>query len=528
MPLTPTTVHAPEVLVATADSLATQAALGVLDRGGNAVDAAIAANAVLAVTSPHLCGMGGDLFALVHGDTGDRSAPACLTAVGRAGSGADPDRLRAEGATVMPRRRDIRSVTVPGCVDGWLTLHDRYGTVALDDLFAPAVRYAERGFPASPLLVGTLARLPPDEPVAADLAGQARRAGDLVRRPGVAAALRAVAGQGRDGFYGGAFGAGLLALGRSEFAPADLDESLAAWTEPARLDAWGSTLWTPPPPSQGYLTLAAAWIAQGLPLPEDPDHPAWPHLLVEATTAAAYDRPDVLHDGADPAALLALDRLAARRALVDPARAGTRPAPAGSGDTTYLCVVDGDRLGVSLIQSNAADFGSHLFEPATGINLHNRGLGFNLVPGHPAEYGPGRRPPHTLSPVLVTDPAGRLGAVAGTMGGDAQPMILLQVLARLLRHGEPPGRAVGAPRWALDGTTAGFDTWTAADGPTVVVPEDAPDGWADGLIVRRHRLRTVRSNDALFGHAHAIAVDGRGVLAGASDHRTVVGDAAGR
>ncbi len=526
MPLSPATVHAPEAVAATADGLATQAALEILGRGGNAVDAAIAANAVLAVTSPHLCGMGGDLFALVHDGSGPE--PACLASIGRAGSGADPDRLRAEGAVVMPRRRDIRSVTVPGCVDGWLALHDRFATLPLATLLEGAIRYAELGFPASPLLVGALGRLPAEDPSAAALQAQARRAGDLVRRPGVAATLRELAAGGRDAFYGGAFGEGLLALGAGEFTADDLARPLAEWSAPARAEAWDAVLWTPPPPSQGYVTLAAAWIASGLTLPDDPDHPAWIHLLVEAAKAASFDRPDVLHDGADPVALLAAERLEPRRRAIDAMRAKEWSVPARAGDTTALCVVDRNRLGIALIQSNAADFGSHLFEPTTGINLHNRGLGFSLTPGHRAEYGPGRRPPHTLSPVLVTHPDGRLRAVVATMGGDAQPQVLLQVLTRLLRHGQAPGPALAASRWALDGTSAGFDTWTAPEGPTVVVADDAPEGWADGLVVRRHRLRVTRPGDTLFGHAHAVVVDPRGVLAGASDHRTVIGDAAGR
>ncbi len=127
-----------------------------------------------------------------------------------------------------------------------------------------------------------------------------------------------------------------------------------------------------------------------------------------------------------------------------------------AADTTYLCTVDGRGMGVSLIQSNAAGFGSHLFEPGTGINLHNRGIGFSLVPGHPAEYGPGRRPPHTLSPALVTRPDGELHAVLGTQGGDGQPQILLQVLARLLHADQSPGRAIASRRWVLTGLGSGL------------------------------------------------------------------------
>ena len=171
-----------------------------------------------------------------------------------------------------------------------------------------------------------------------------------------------------------------------------------------------------PPPSQGYLTLAGAVVAEAAGLGTEPDDPQWPHLLVETWRAVGHDRPAVLFDGADGTALLDPARLAAAAARVDALaaappdvapghRAGAPDvARLGDGDTTHLCALDADGLGVSLTQSNALDFGSHLVEPATGVFLHNRGVGFSLVPGHPAEVGPGRRPPHTLSPMLVTAP----------------------------------------------------------------------------------------------------------------------------
>ncbi|MGH9135149.1 MAG: gamma-glutamyltransferase, partial [Ilumatobacteraceae bacterium] len=201
-------------MVATADQIASQAGMAAFHHGGNAVDAAIAASAAVAVTSPHLCGMGGDLFVLVH--TG-RSVVA-LNASGRAGSGANAAALRAAGRTEMPFRHDIRSVTVPGCVDGWLSLHERFGSIPLADVLAPAIRIAEHGFPASPLLVGSLATV--DDAARANLheiASQAGQLGALVHRPGVGRTLRAIATSGRTGFYGGEFAAGLLDLGRGYF-----------------------------------------------------------------------------------------------------------------------------------------------------------------------------------------------------------------------------------------------------------------------------------------------------------------------
>jgi len=519
------TVLGPSAMVVSADALASAAGLTWLARGASAVDAAIATNAVLAVTAPHLCGMGGDLFALVHDGA---AAPMCLNASGRAGSGADAAALRAEGRTTMPEYGDIRAVTVPGCVDGWDALHARFGTIALDELLAPAIGYAEDGFPASALLIGAarkLARHPGLSATADDLVAQAAHVGARVRRPGVARALRALAVGGRDAFYRGEFGAGLLAQGHGHFAESDLAAPQANWVEPLSLDAWGHRLWTVPPNSQGYLTLAGAWVAAGLELPHDPSDAAWAHLLVEAARVTGHDRPAVLAESSDGATLLRLDRLAERRAEIQLGQAGPWSLPDRHGDTTYLGAVDRDGRGVSLIQSNASGFGSRLFEPATGIGLHNRGLGFSLEAGHPAEYGPGRRPPHTLSPILLTRPNGALAGVLGTQGGDAQPQILLQLLTRMLHLGQTPGEAVAAARWVLAGEGSGFDTWTSGHRPSVSIEEGAPDAWASGLVARGHPVAIGPAFDSSFGHANVILRRDDGMLSGAADPRAVVGAA---
>ena len=181
---------------------------------------------------------------------------------------------------------------------------------------------------------------------------------------------------------------------------------------------------------------------------------------------------------------------------------------------------------MSLIQSNASGFGCWLAEPNTGINLHNRGLGFSLEPGHPADLGPGRRPPHTLSPALATR-NGELVSVFGTMGGDAQPQILLQVAARLFLHGQSPAEAINSARWALAGPETGFDTWSDLDHQRVEVEGHAPDGWEPGLVARGHRVDRLPDYDSGFGHAHAIVRDDHG-LSGAADPRCRVGAAIGR
>ena len=509
-------------MVASADQLATQAGMSILARGGNAVDAAIATNAAIAVTAPHLCGMGGDLFALVHDGHGVHA----LNATGRAGSGSDAAVLRAQGLTEMPFRHDVRAVTVPGCVDGWCALHAKFGRLPLAQLLAPAVRLAEQGFPASPLLVASVAMLDDRATESLhELAGQALRPGARVRRPGAARALRAIAAHGRDGFYRGEFGDGLRQLGGGLFSAQDLATASPEWVASLSQPAFGKVLHTIPPNSQGYLVLGAAALADRLGLPGDRDDPQWAHLLIEAATVAGHDRPEVLHDRADGAALLAA--IAARLGDVGRETASRRVTPTFDGDTTYLCTVDDQRMGVSLIQSNASGFGSWLVEPNTEINLHNRGLGFSLAQGHPGELAPGRRPPHTLSPALATNLDGSLAGVFGTMGGDGQPQILLQVAARLFLHGESPAVAINAGRWLLRGPATGFDTWTAPEGPHVIVEGQIAEQWRDGLVERGHVVDVVAPYDSAFGHAHAIVIEPGGMLSGAADPRARVGSVAG-
>lgn len=517
--------YAPAGMVCAVDHLAAQAGVSVLRHGGSAVDAAIATSAVLTVTTQQMCGLGGDLFALV---SRAGKPPLALNSSGRAGSGADPARLRAQGHRAMPMHDDVRSVPVPGCVDGWLALHAELGRLPLADVLGPAIDYATDGFPATPGLAGAVARI-------ADRSGAEQftpahggplRPGDVVRRPGVARALRAVVAGGRDGFYGGEFGEGLLDLGAGEFAPQDLAAPLADWVTPLRTQAWGQVLWTVPPNSQGYLTLAAAWVADRLGLPGDPDDPLWAHLLVEAARVTAYDRVEVLHENADGQAFLDPARLGPRADRIDPDRALELGDSYRPGGTIHLTAVDADRCGVSLIQSNAAGFGSLIVEPATGIFLQNRGIGFSLQAGHPAEYGPGRRPPHTLSPALVTTPDLQLHSVLGTQGGDSQPQILLQLLARLLAAGQSVGQAMSAPRWVLSGRGGGgFDTWNERGRVQVDLEQGAPAGWADGLTARGHSVVS-QPTGYNFGHAHVITVRDS-ALEGASDDRAVSGRAVG-
>lgn len=519
------TVEGPDGLVCSVDRLASEAGTAVLRAGGNAVDAAIATSAALTVTTPHMCGMGGDLMALVAGPGTGSAEPLVLNASGRAGSGADPDRLRAEGHRAMPPLGDVRSAPVPGCVDGWLALHDRLGRLPLADVLSPAVALAEDGFPTSPLLAFMLPKLA-GVTGCDELVGSGVGAGDHLRRPGPARMLRAIAAEGRDGFYGGEFGERLLEVGAGEYLPQDLGRPLADWVDGLALDVWGHRVWTVPPNSAGYVALAGAAIAERAGLGADPEDAAWAHLTVEAARLAGFDRVAQLSEDADGTALLNPARLDARAALLDPQTRLSLGDRYADGGTIHLAAADRDGMAVSLIQSNAKEFGCHVAVPGTGVLLHNRGISFSLQPGHPAEYRPGRRPPHTLAPTLVTRPDGSLRAVLGTMGGDSQTQLVLQLLARLLRTGADPAAVIGAPRWVLNvqGGT-GFDVWEHPEAHRVRIEGHAPASWQAGLEQRGHEVRVARPDPAGFGHAHLIDFPVDGPPRGASDARSIIGAA---
>jgi gamma-glutamyltranspeptidase/glutathione hydrolase len=524
-PWSDSTRYAAGGLVCSVDHLASSAGVAVLRAGGSAADAAIAASAVLAVTTQHMCGAGGDLLAVVHPGSG---APRALLAVGRAGSGSDADRLRSQGHQRMPFRGDIRSVTVPGCVDGWLALHAAHGRLPLTEVLAPAITCAIDGFPASPLLataMASVAALPGGE----DFAVPGATAGTLLRRPRLGAALAAIAVEGREAWYGGAFGLGLLALGDGLFTETDLARNLAEWSDPAAVTIGDLTVLSTPAPTAGYLVLAGAVVADGI--------GAWsaavngdPHLLVEAARVTGYDRPQRLADDVGWESLVDPADLAERAGRIDPDRALELKVPTEAGGTIYLCAADRDGMVVSLSQSNAAGFGAHIAVPEVGVFLQNRGIGFSLTQGHPAELRPGARPTHTLCPSMLIGPGGVPVTALGTMGGDSQPQILLQLMAGLAA-GRTPAAVLEQPRWAVTGPRAdGFDAWEpwpdGALATTIDLESDAPGEWESALVERGHRVtRAARGRG--FGHAHLVRRDAEGLLAGASDPRAGTGDAQG-
>jgi len=484
--------------------------------GGSAVDGAIAANAVLATVVPDTCGPGGDLFALVH-VPGDPT-PAALNASGAAGSGTSAAALRAGGLDRLPSRHPA-SITIPGAVDGWMALHERFGRVPFETVLAAAIELAEEGFPVSRELAGSLGRvaeLVADQPSAAELYpdGAVPAPGDILRRPAFAATLRAIAEEGRDGFYSGPVADGIVAAAEGAIRPADLERPQAEWIEPLGAEVFGRQLWTMPPNSQGYLTPATLMAFALVEPPRDPMDPASIHLLVEIYRALAAERDDLVADPATaplPAAeLLDPERLAAVTRQIDPNRAGRYRRPREQpGGTAYLCTYDAEGMGVSYIQSNFWGIGSGRSAGATGVWLQNRGAGFNLIPGHPNEYTPGRRPLHTLSPTLWTR-EGSLHLLLGTRGGHYQPQLLAQFAAAMFPAGLDLDDAQQLPRWVVDDIAAGA--------PPVLDYEDRfPRRTLEGLAARGHRLRARDPWMVGWGPLSAIRVDGS--VSGAADPR---------
>ncbi len=436
--------------------LASSAGLDVIERGGNAVDAAIAADAMLSVVAPDTCGPGGDLFAIVHRPGDD--APTVLNASGRAGSRASAAALREQGLRSIPMRSRW-SITVPGCVDGWEALVDRFSNLTLADDLAAAIETARAGFPTSIELSASLNRLEEligAQPSAAPLYpdGRPPAPGAILRRPALAETLRSIASDGRDAFYLGPVGDGIIEATGGNVTRSDLERVQAEWVAPASTEIFGLTAWTVPPNSQGWITLAALRIFEMLDGPRHPDDPSFQHLLIEAYRSVAWERADTTTDPStapfSAAELLDEHRLEERAAMIDPDHPRVWPAPAPApGGTAYLTTRDHDGMVVSFIQSNFWGIGSGISAGATGVWLHNRGAGFELRPGHPNELVAGRRPLHTLAPTLWTD-GGRARLVLGTRGGDQQPLLLAQVAADQLWAGSSPEDAQDRPRWSID------------------------------------------------------------------------------
>lgn len=512
-------------LAVTPHHLATAAAVDVMQGGGNAVDGMIAANAVLGMVLPTTCGIGGDLFAIVHRPGEDR--PDVLNASGRGGSGLDAARLRDKGHTTMSSR-DPSSITVPGCVDGWEALLDRHGTRTLDQLLAPAIRLGRDGFPVSVELASDLGRIAPmiqGQPSADALYpdGAPPEPAQLLRRNDLAGTLEGIATDGRDAFYRGPVADAISQATSGVLQPEDLAANRPDWVEPIGARVFGLQAWTVPPNSQGYLALAAAMLIEALDPPADPRDPAFHHAVIEAYRAVAWERDDRV---ADPRfapipleQLLDPERIFARLESIDPEVVAIWPPPGeGPGGTAYFCAVDADGVAVSMIQSNFTGIGSGISAGRTGIFLHDRGAGFSLAAGHPNEAAPGKRPLHTLSPTLWTR-GDRAALVLGTRGGHRQPQYLAQMAALLFHAGMSPAEAQMSPRWHAEGAGAGASA--------ITVEGRMPDGVVDGLRVRGHAVEKGLDFPQGWGPVSVITIAEDGTRVGAADPRVTSASAQG-
>jgi gamma-glutamyltranspeptidase/glutathione hydrolase len=475
--------------------------------GGNAVDAAIAATAAQGVVAPETCGVGGDLFALVHRPGWEQ--PRALNASGRAGSNADAEILRSAGHTEIARDHPL-TVTVPGCVDGWSALSTELGNLDLAACLAPAIELAEEGFEVSTeqgQAFRQTAALYHDHPAVREFYpdGEPVAVGARVRRSTLAATLRAVAENGRDAFYRGLPAEDIAAELGGTITSDDLAESHADWVTPISCWVAGLMAWTIPPNSQGFLGPATLAVFEMVDPPTDPDDPDWWHLLIEAFRSVAWERDDLVADPDHaplPADLL-LDPARLRRAAatIDRKRTGLWPKKMGrESGTAYLGVVDGQGMAVSIIQSNYFGTGSAFGAPRSGFLLHNRGAGFTLTPGHPNELRPHKRPLHTLSPTIWT--AGDQPRwVIGTRGGSVQPQLVAQVAARAVIAGQDLETTQAAPRWTIS------DSGPFSKPLSAVEPGVARQT-LDELRRRGHQIEELEGRQSGWGPVSMIEVDG--------------------
>jgi gamma-glutamyltranspeptidase / glutathione hydrolase len=525
--------------------LASVAGLQMLARGGSAVDAAIATNAVLAVVMPNGCGLGGDAFWLIWDEASQRQT--ALNGSGRAPSGLTAHELRASGRTAMPFLGPL-SVTSPGAIRSWGEAHRRHGRLSQDEILAPAIELADRGFPAWDGYIVAVERSAARFGSAVDLPDRGRawasvhrphgrpwRAGELVRQPALATTLARLASAGFDDPYDGELAdrqaAGLRAAG-SPITATDLRKETATWEAPIAVDYRGTRVTSHPPNSSGIVALEILDILGRFEAPSptafgrDGCHDSrWIHLGIEASKLAMADRDAHL---ADPAVVnVPVDRLlsphhaAELAARIDLLRAAPAPAAATprGGGTVYLAAVDGQGNVASLIESNWSGFGSGVLDPATGIGYQNRGSLFSLRPGHPNELAPGKRPLHTLVPgMLFRD--GRPWVVAGSMGGEAQPQIHAQVVSALVDGGVDVATAVAAPRWFVE-PEEHFAPPVEVRLESRFVP-----GIRDELLALGHPVTDLAPFDSLVGHCHAIELvaggpaSADGSLAAATDPRS--------
>jgi len=516
-------------MVATSQREATDAGLEILRAGGNAADAAIAAAAALAVVEPMATGIGGDCFALFY-DARTRAVTA-LNGSGRAPAALTIDVATSRGLTEIPMASGL-AVTVPGTVAGWSDLLARHGRRTLADVLAPAIRLAEDGFVLAPRNATSWARaarrLQSDELL---VDGRAPAVGERFANPGLARALRAIAGGGPDAFYQGPIAEAIVradVAAGGVLALADLAAHRSTWDDPISIDYRGHVVWECPPNGQGITALIALGILAGFDLGSlDPLGPERLHLVAEAIRLAFADARAFV---ADPrvadvpiAELLSPAYAAARRARIDPTRA-MRDVPHGmprGSDTVYLCAVDGDGNACSFINSNFYGFGTGLVPEGHGFVLQNRGASFSLDPGHPDALAPGKRPYHTIIPGMITRPDGALVGPFGVMGGYMQPQGHVQVVTAMLDDGASPQAALDRPRLRV-APTAESALWPI-DGSAVSLhlEEGIPPATVDALRALGHAVVPDVGGDEVsaFGRGQVIRRADDGTLEGGSEPR---------
>jgi gamma-glutamyltranspeptidase/glutathione hydrolase len=515
------TVYAPSGAVATSQPLASAAGLQVLRQGGNAIDAAVAAAAVLSVTEPHMTGIGGDMFAVVW--LAREQKLVALNASGRAGSRMTRETLQARGFRAGSQQ-GVMSVTVPGALAGWDKLLRTYGKRTLAQVLQPAIGYARDGFPVSPIIAAQWANetnfLKRDSAAAATFlpGGHAPKAGEWFQNPDYARTLQDIAKNGIGTFYGGALGQRIV--DRLEALDGfitidDLKKNAPNWVTPISVPFRGYRVWELPPNNQGIAALEMLRILETYDLKAmGHNSPTYLHHLIEAKKLAYADLDRFVGDADHldmPAEQMLTDEfIAERRSHMNPTRAQERVDPGlarTKSETVYLTTADAEGNMVSFINSNYDYFGSGIVVPGTGFALHNRGAGFTLTPGLPNTVAPGKRPFHTLIPGFVTQTVnGREQAYMsfGLMGGGVQAQGHVQFLLNYFVFGMDLQAAIDAPRFRH------------YDGLRVALETPVTDSVRDALKAMGHVL--IDQPPVAFGGAQAIVRLPRG-FAAASDPR---------
>lgn len=523
-------VRSSHAMVASSQPLAVQTGLDVLREGGTAVDAAIAVNAMLGLVEPMSCGIGGDVFAIVWDAKSQQLH-------GLNGSGRSPENLSRQtfldlGHQGIPSRGPL-SWSVPGCVDGWFALHERFGRLPMRDLLQPTIAVAKAGFPVTPVIARMWAasakRLAKDPGAAAVFLpnGQAPKSGEAFRNQQLARVLLMIAEGGNDAFYRGPIAEGLVDFSNQAggyFSLPDFDSHTSSWVDSVSVPFRGYEVWQLPPNTQGLALLQMLRILDPYDLASMEHNSAeYLHLLVEAKKLAYEDRARFY---ADPdfydvpiEALLSEDYVQGQRERIDLQQSATElvleDPRAVRGDTVYLTVVDEEGNAVSFIQSIFNDFGSCIVPPELGFAIQNRGSLFHLDPEHANAFAPNKRPFHTIMPGFVT----RGGAPAfsfGVMGGDMQPQGQLQVLLNLIEFGMDPQLAGEALRFRHDGSSTPVG-YHMSEGGTVHLEPGMSDASVEGLRARGHRVETTESG---YGGYQGIWIDEEaGELLGGSEPR---------